>query len=109
MKKSKYHNVKTEYNGQVFDSKLEARYCQELDLKLKAGLILAYERQVRFPFTIDGQLICTYIADFVVKYPTKTAFPRIEVIDTKGIKTREYQIKKKLMKAIKGIDIIEIK
>lgn len=106
--KSKYKNVKTVYNGQIFDSKLEARYCQELDMKLKAGIILNYERQVRFPLTVNDQLICTYIADFVVEYPTLTAFPRIEVVDTKGVKTQIYRIKKKLLKAITGITIIEI-
>ena len=103
MNKSKYRSVKTTYNNQVFDSKLEAKHCQELDFKLNAGLIQGYERQVRFPLIVNNVLIGTYIADFVITYPD-----RIEVVDTKGYKTREYIIKCKLMKACYGINIKEI-
>ena len=101
--RNKYKNVKTIYNNQSFDSKLEAKYCQELDFKLKAGIIQGYERQVRFPLIVNNVLIGTYIADFVVTYPDK-----VEIVDTKGFRTRDYIIKCKLMKACYGINIKEI-
>ena len=102
--RNKYKNVKTIYNGQSFDSKLEAKYCQELDFKLKAGLIQGYQRQVRYPLVVNNILIGTYIADFVVTYPDK-----VEIVDTKGFRTRDYTLKKKLMKAVYSLDIIEVK
>lgn len=41
----KYGNIKTEYKGGTFDSKKEARKAQELDLLVKSGELLNWEKQ----------------------------------------------------------------
>jgi len=98
--KSKYGNRRTFVDGQLFDSAKEAERYSELQLLCKAGDICGLCLQV--PFRLPGKV--TYIADFVY-YDLK----RMEFVveDTKGFRTKEYQIKKKLMREI-GIEIEEV-
>ena len=67
-KPSKWHNVRTPYNGVTYDSKAEARKAQELDLQVKAGEIDFWIRQVPFPLS-DGEI---YRADFVTFHQAQT-------------------------------------
>lgn len=117
---SKYHAKKITVNGKVFDSKKEYRRFCELYLLEKAGEISDLQRQVKFvlipaqyePDTIGkrgavkrGKLIereCSYLADFVYTQDGKTV-----VEDTKGFKTADYKIKRKLMLYVHGIRIKE--
>lgn len=106
--KSKYRNVKTTVDGIVFDSKQEAEGYSLLRLLARAGKVRDLQTKVpacKFPLVVNNQLICHYVADFVyydVDRQTKV------VADTKGYRTREYLLKKKLMKAIHGITIEEM-
>lgn len=102
--RSKYRNVKTVVDGLKFDSKAEAVRYSELQFLVEAKVIKALELQVRFPLNIGGVKVCTYVADF--KYVRHGA---VIVEDVKGMKTAVYNLKKKLMKAIYGIEIQEIK
>lgn len=119
--KSKYHNRKITRDGMTFDSIKEYRRFCELSLLEKAGAITNLQRQVKFvlipaqrePDTIGkrggvkkGKVIekeCAYIADFVYEENGKTI-----VEDTKGFRTADYIIKRKLMLYIHGIKIKEI-
>ena len=102
--KSKFGNIKTLYNGRVYDSKHEGRYARDLDLRLKGKDIKSVEPQVSFPIIINGQKICDYISDFVVEHNDGTH----EVIDCKGKLTDVYKIKKKLVEAVYGVKIVEV-
>lgn len=104
-KTGKYGNVRTEYAGLKFDSRAEARRAAELELLERAGKIRGLCRQVRFPLKVNDQLITTYICDFQY-FDTVTGRKVIE--DVKGVRTREYVIKKKLMRAIYEIEISEV-
>lgn len=104
-KPSKFGNIKTLYNGFMYDSKHEARYARELDLRVKAKDIVSYEKQVRFPIVINEIKICDYVCDFIVLKNDKSQ----EVIDCKGMLTDVYKLKKKLVEAIYKVKIIEIK
>lgn len=99
---SKYRNVPTILGGIRFDSKREANRWAELDMLEHAGKIKKLERQVTFPLIVNGQRIAKYIADFVYIEDRK----RI-IEDCKGYRTREYRMKKALMKATLGIEIRE--
>lgn len=109
-KPSKYRNRKVTVNGMTFDSKKEyERFC-ELSLFEKAGTITDLQRQVRFRLLPsqrrDGKVIerpCDYIADFTYKIDGK-----LIVEDTKGMKTLDYIIKRKLMLYIHDIIIREV-
>jgi len=102
VKKSKYRNVKTVVNGISFDSRKEAAWYAKYDLLQRAG-ILTFEMQVKYDLIVNGIKIGFYKADFVLKYPDG----KIEVVDIKGVKTSTYALKKRMIKAIYGIEIIE--
>ena len=90
-------------DGIRFASRKEAKRYKELKLMVKAGMLVRFDRQVRYPLIVNGENVCAYIADFVTYDFEGTR----KVIDTKGFRTPAYKIKKKLMKAIYGIDVIE--
>jgi hypothetical protein len=96
-KRSKYGNVKTEYSGYKYDSKAEALYAQHLDLRIRAGEVEKWDRQVVVHLDIGKVKICKYIADFVVTLKDGS----VEWIDVKGVKTSVFQIKHKLLKALR--------
>ena len=108
VKRSKYGNKKTVYQGETYDSKKEADYAGILDAlrkaKNKADRVISIERQVKYVIEIRSKKICTYIADFKVKY----ADGHEEVIDVKGFKTSIYRLKKKLVEACYDIIIKEV-
>lgn len=107
---NKYGNRKVIRDGIEFDSIKECqRYC-ELKLMQRAGVISDLQLQVPFELIptqrIDGKLAekaVNYIADFVYKQDGAQV-----VEDTKGYKTPEYIIKRKLMLYIHGIRIREV-
>lgn len=110
---TKYNNQKITVNGQVFDSKKEARRYKELLLLEKAGVIKDLRTQVKFkliPAQRDeatGKVIereCSYKADFV--YYEEDGETVVE--DVKGFRTKEYIIKRKLMLYQYGIRIREV-
>ena len=95
---------KTEYGGVLYDSQHEARRAADLDLQLRVGHIKSWERQVKVQICINGVFICSYTPDFkVVGLDDVVVFE-----DAKGVRTPEYQIKKKLMLAVHGIQIKEV-
>jgi hypothetical protein len=99
---SKYHNVKT--NG--YHSKRESDHASTLALLARSGQITDLVEQPKFLLIPkQGNLrACFYIGDF--SYIDIEG--RKRVIDVKGIKTDVYQIKKKLMRLVHGIDIEEV-
>lgn len=124
MKRNKYQAIKTYVDGIEFDSRKEARRYQDLLLLQRAGVILNLERQVKFElipaqyeeierYGVRGQKLkpqrriieypVNYIADFIYEENGKKV-----VEDTKGVKTKDYIIKRKLMLYIHGIRIKEV-
>lgn len=118
----KYKNKRVECDGRVFDSLKEYnRYCQ-LKALLKCGAISDLKLQVPF------ELIPAIYEDIVVQLKTKTKIEkrcvqravkyiadfvymkdgRMIVEDTKGFRTKEYELKKKMMRALLGTVIREI-
>lgn len=105
---SKYKNVRTTTSdGIVHDSRKEAQRWCELKLLEKAGKITELQRQVKYELIPkqDGERACFYVADFVY-HDVETG--KMVVEDTKGKKTKEYVIKRKLMLYTHGIKIREI-
>ncbi len=104
-KPSKYRNVKTAVDGIAFASKREADRYEELKLMRRGGKIKCLETQIRFPLLVNGESCGVYIADFVY-HDNRTGLTVCE--DVKGVRTAVYRLKKKLMKACYGIDIVEV-
>lgn len=105
---SKYHARKTTIDGIQFDSAKEAKRYTKLRDMQEAGEIQGLRLQVPFEilpsFECDGVKYrgTKYIADFVYYRDGKQV-----VEDTKGWKTQEYRLKKKLMAYINHINIEE--
>ena len=107
-KMSKYRNIKTKVDGILFDSKKEAaRYC-ELKILLKKKKIYNLVCHPVFPIIISDVKVCKYIADFSYTeiLPNHNKYDVVE--DVKGVRTAIYRLKKKLVKAMYGIDIKEV-
>lgn len=131
----KYHSKKVVKDGVTFDSQKEYKRFCELSSLEREGKITNLQRQVKFvlipaqyePDIIGkrgsrkkGKLIereCSYIADFVYEkriyrpdafeevYSTRL---KTVVEDVKGVRTKDYIIKRKLMLHIHGIRIKEV-
>lgn len=104
-KKSKYNNTKTEVDGIMFDSLKEAKRYKELRLLLKVGEIGLLKRQVEYELNPGGTYSLKYVSDFEYII-TETGEHIVE--DVKGYRTKEYLKKRRLMRKIHGIKIIEI-
>ena len=103
--RSKYRNKKVTIDGKKFDSKAEgARYVQ-LKRMVNAGLITDLQCQPAFDLVVNGQKITRYTADFEYR----DGESRRVVEDVKGVRTRDYVLRRKLMKAVLGITVQEIK
>jgi len=102
----KYGNKKVIIQGIKFDSKWEGEHYLYLKSLERAGTIKDLELQVRFNLMVNDQKICAYIADFCYKREDKDGVWHDIVDDAKGVETPEFKLKKKLMKACLGIDIL---
>ena len=100
---NKYHNIKTD----GYDSKAEARKAAELSLLQDAGIISDLAEQVEFELLPKQNPIyprgLVYRADFV--FFTKEG--KRVILDVTGYKTAIYVLKKRLMKQLLGLDILE--
>ena len=110
VKPSKYGNKKLTIDGEVFDSRKEYIRYRELVLLQRTGQISDLKRQVKYELIpsqrVGGKVAeraCTYVADFVYTENGKTV-----VEDTKGFRTKDYIIKRKLMLYVHGIQIREV-
>lgn len=119
--RTKYYSKKITRDGITFDSQKEYRRFCELSLLEKAGAITDLRRQVEYVLipaqrepdkvgvrggVIKGktlELAVKYVADFVYTEDGKTV-----VEDTKGFRTKDYVIKRKLMLYVHGIRIREV-
>lgn len=93
------------WNGRLFDSKKEMQWAQKFSLLAEHGKI--HNLQFQVPFVLiakDGtERAITYRADFVFTENGKQV-----VLDVKGHRTEVYKIKRRLMKALLGIEIEEV-
>ena len=98
--KHKYRAVRTERHGLKFDSKREAAYYDELLLRKKAGEVVAILTHV--PFALPGGT--RYVCDFLVFEATGD----VRFIDVKGVRTRKFDMQKKLVESLYAPIEIEI-
>ena len=106
----KYRNKPTD----GYHSKREARRAAALRLMQEAGQIRDLREQVEFLLIPrqtrpDGtaERSCSYWADFVYDEWTADGWRRV-VEDVKGMRTREYVLKRKLMLMVHGVAIREV-
>jgi hypothetical protein len=104
---NKYHNnITYTADGIKHASQKEANRWCELKMLERVGAIADLKRQVEYELIPpqEGERKVAYVADFV--YTDDKGNTIVE--DTKGIKTKDYIIKRKLMLYIHNIRITEI-
>lgn len=109
-KANKYNARKTTVCGHTFDSRREAEYYLLLREKKRLGEIKGIDLQPTYTLlegfrdnTGKQQKPITYTPDFMVEYDDG----RREVIEVKGVKTRDYVLRKKLfLHMMRETDII---
>jgi hypothetical protein len=113
---NKYGNKKVQLDGIQFDSRKEANRYAELKIAEKCGAIKDLQLQKTFELIpaqyriINGkkkcvEQACKYKADF---YYFDCMTNNFICEDTKGFKTKDYIIKRKLMLYVHDIRIVEI-
>ena len=109
-KPNKYNARKTTVCGRIFDSKREAEWYMILCEKQRLGKIKHIECQPTYTL-LEGfrdnrgkpQKPISYTPDFLVEYDDG----RREVIEVKGVRTRDYLLRKKLfLHMMRDTDII---
>ena len=96
-KRSKYGAQPTVVDGIRFDSKAEATYYQRLQLRVKAGAVRYFLRQV--PFHLPGGV--RYVVDFMEVH----ADGSVHWVDVKGIETAMFRTKKRLVESLYPVTI----
>ena len=104
-KYNKYGAKKTQFMGFTFDSRWEAERWGQLTAMERAGAIRDLERQIKYDIVVNGEKICRYIADFKYKEVEEDGSTKEIIEDAKGVETADFKLKKKLMKAVHGIEI----
>jgi len=88
-KPNKFHNHPTTVKGIRFDSKKEARYFEQLEIRQAAGEVAYFLRQV--PIHLPGGT--KYVVDFLVFFKDPDRAP--EYVDVKGRETPLFRVKKR--------------
>ena len=107
----KYGNKKVIADGITFDSHKEWLRYTELQLALKSGLITKLEIHPRFELVVNGMKVCDFVADF--SYLRVLPFDSLNEIIVEDVKSRPtmtpvYRLKKKLLRALLGMEVKEI-
>lgn len=118
---SKYRAKKVVVDGITFDSKKEGMYYLKLKEMEKKGEISNLRLQVPYellPALYHDEVVHLKTKDKVVRKLVQRAVHYVAdfvyekdgndiVVDTKGMRLSDYKLKKKMMRAILGIEIIE--
>ena len=93
---NKYRNIKTTYNGVLYDSKKEANRAQELDLLVKAQKIKDLQRQISIPLMVNNIKVASYKPDFIYFDIEQN---KVIIEDVKGMITAVFRLKQKILEA----------
>lgn len=95
VKRNKYNATKQTYNGRSYDSKLEAKYAEQLDWRKKAGEIKEIIPQFKIELRVNEKHICNYYMDFKLVMADDT----IEFHEVKGFETSLWRMKWRITEA----------
>ncbi len=106
-KPRKYRNEPCKIDGHKFASKKERRRWLELRLLEKAGEIGSIVCQPKYALIVQGVYVGKYIGDFLY-VDIRTGRSIVEDVKSPATKTPVYRLKKRLVAAIYGIDVVEV-
>lgn len=94
-KPNKYRAKRQKVDGVSFASQHEAKVYSELKVREKLGEITGLRLQPKYPMVVNGRDICIYFGDFEFN---ESGLP--VCMDAKGVRTKDYRIKRKLFLAL---------
>ena len=106
---NKYRAKKVSLDGFLFDSKAEARRYAELRLMQKSHDIEVLQVHPIFQLFVNGIKIASYIADFRYVDLHKKKLIVEDVKSPVTAKLPAFRMKKKLMLALYGIEVKEVR
>lgn len=93
----KYHAQRTICElGHHHPSKVEAAYCQKLQIMLKGGAIQSFEHEKRYALTVNDRTIGHHKPDFTVINHDGS----VEVHEVKGFMTEDWKLRKALFEVL---------
>jgi hypothetical protein len=116
-RRTKYGNIRTEFSGEMFDSKAEAEDDQRLRIMEAAGEIAGYARQVSIPLRSRrgrARRLKRMQLDFMVNKPRPhtcskcghiDSIPGLVLMDRKGVITPEWETKRRILEAQLGVEV----
>lgn len=106
---NKYRAKKVSLDGHVFDSRAEARRYAELRLMQKSDDIADLRIHPIFPLVVNGAKISSYVADFRYYDSCEDRWVIEDVKSPVTAKPPAFRMKKKLMLALYGIEVKEVR
>lgn len=118
VKKLKYHNQPTEYKGGLYDSKLEVKYVQTLELLKQTGQIKDYKPQFKIELNVkyvnnepiltiepikelkDKGIKAKHLTNYYIDFVITNNDDSIKYVETKGFETQLWRLKFSLLEAI---------
>ena len=98
----KYRNQPVVIDGERFDSKLEAKHYGEIKLREKIGEVSNVIRQPKYDLIVNDIKVGSYRADHAFYDHVED---KERVVDSKGMDTEASKLRRKLVKAIYGVDV----
>ena len=95
-KRTKYNNRTTKFQGNYYDSKLEANCAMWLASLLREKKITAIKVKPKIDLTVNKVHIGNHYVDFIVTLPSG----RIKFVEAKGLPTGAWVMKQRLTKAL---------
>lgn len=104
---TKFGNTRVEFDSKRFDSKKERDRYMVLAFDQQKGRIRGLRDHVAYVLEVNGVKIADYEADFVYLTPDgRTVVEDVKSDATRRIST--YRMKKRLMLALYGIEVVEV-
>lgn len=95
-------------DGYTFDSIAERKRYELLRAWERGGEVRTLRVHPEWPLVVNGEHVASYEADFTYELHMADGSWQRVVEDVKGVLTEAYRLKKRLMRAIHGIDIEEV-
>jgi hypothetical protein len=105
-RRSKWRNEPVAEDGHVFDSHAERDRYRDLKAMWVAGEITDLRVHPRYRLEVEGRLVGNYIGDF--EYRDASGAFIVEDVKSPVSRTPVYRLKKKLMAALWGIEVLEV-
>lgn len=98
MKKLKYKNKKTLYNGFMYDSKYEASVARDLDLRVNTLEIKGFDNQFKIELRVyDSTRSIAFIKKHKVDFRIHNWDTTFTLLEAKGVETTEYRWIRKMI------------